>query len=342
MTGQCLTTRQVGPVRWIILDNPPANFLTTDILADLHALIRQAQQDDSVRAIVLTGSQPGRYIFHFSIPEIQQISRDARRLRLGALFRGWLSGAFMRWHNTLGLRLMQSFPAYQQLQLAVTRRLRRWVPTLYTASQVAATSLAIENCRKPTIAAINGTCNGGGTELSACFDFRFMIDDGGYTIGQPEVLIGIIPGAGGTQRVSRLLGKARALELMLTGDQWSPQLAHQYGLLTGHFPAHAFVERVQTFAERLARRHLGAYTATRDAVVQGLSLPLVEGLSLEMSGFVTCCDTPGARAAINHYGAFLASEVEDRPDRPATIQEILQHLESEAFTRHFTDSPPTA
>lgn len=217
MTAQCLSTRQVGPVRWIILDNPPANFLTTDILADLQALIRQAEQDDSVRAIVLTGNQAGRYIFHFSIPEIQQISRDSRRLRLGALFRGRLSGAFMRWPNTLGLRLMQRYPAYQQLQLAVTRRLRRWAPTLYTASQVAATSLAIENCRKPTIAAINGTCNRGGTELSACFDFRFMIDDGGYTIGQPEVLIEIIAGAGGTQRVTRLLGKARALELMLTG-----------------------------------------------------------------------------------------------------------------------------
>jgi len=64
----------VGPVRWITLDNPPVNFLTTDILADLHALIREAEQDDSVRAIVLTGDQPGRYILHFSIPEIEQVS----------------------------------------------------------------------------------------------------------------------------------------------------------------------------------------------------------------------------------------------------------------------------
>lgn len=342
MTGQCLSTRQVGPVLWIVLDNPPVNFLTTDILADLHALIRQAEQDDSVRAIVLTGAQPGRYIFHFSIPEIEQISHDARRLHLGALFRGRLTGALVRCINTLGLHLMQRYPTYQQLQLAFTRHLRQLVPTLYAASQVAATSLAIENCRKPTIAAINGTCNGGGTELSACFDFRFMIDDGDYTIGQPEVLIGIIPGAGGTQRVTRLLGKARALELMLTGDQWSPQLARQYGLITGHFPAHEFVQRVQTFAERLGRRHPGAYTATRDAVVQALSLPLVKGLSLEMQEFVTCCDTPGTRAAIAHYGAFLASDVPDRTGRPATMPEILQHLESEEFTRHFTDTPPTA
>jgi enoyl-CoA hydratase/carnithine racemase len=342
MSGQCLSTRQVGPVLWIILDNPPVNFLTTDIMADLHLLIRQAEQDDSVRAIVLTGNQPGRYIFHFSIPEIEQISRDADRLRLGTLFRGRLSGAFMRWHNTLGLRLMQHCPAYQRVQLAVTRRLRRWVPTLYSASQVAATSLAIENCRKPTIAAINGTCNGGGTELSACFDFRFMIEDGGYTIGQPEVLIGIIAGAGGTQRVTRLLGKARALELMLTGDQWSAQQAQQYGLITGHFPAQVFVERVQAFAERLARRHLGAYTATREAVAEGLSLPLVKGLSVEMQGFVTCCDTPDTRAAMAHYGAFLASEVLGKPEQPATMPEILQHLESEEFTRHFTHTPPAA
>lgn len=335
-----MTTRQVGPVLWIALVNPPANFLTTDLLADLHACLRDAEHDDTVRAIVLTGDQPGRYIFHFSIPEIEQISLDARRLGLGRLFSGTFTGAFMRWHNTLGLRLMQRFPAYRRFQLAVTRRLRAWVPTLYTASQVAATSFAIENCRKPTIAAINGACNGGGTELSACFDFRFMVDDAGYTIGQPEVLIGVIPGAGGTQRVTRLLGKARALELMLTGDQWSPQLARTHGLITGHFPAAEFTERVQAFAERLARRHLPAYVATRHAVSHGQDVPLAEGLSVEVGGFVTSCDTPGTRAAVASYAKYLSANVMSKADQPASINEVCRYLESEPFTRHFGGDRP--
>ena len=102
---------------------------------------------------------------------------------------------------------------------------------------------AIERLNKVTIAAINGTCNGGGTELSACFDFRFMIGDQGFTIGQPECLVGIVPGGGNTQRLPRLIGRAKALELMLKGNQLEPLEARQIGLITDFFKKKEFLKQ---------------------------------------------------------------------------------------------------
>ena len=95
--------------------------------------------------------------------------------------------------------------------------------------------LAIERMNKITIAAINGTCNGGGTEMATCFDFRFMVGDQDFVIGQPEVIVGIIPGGGGNTRLPRLIGKAKALEFMLTADLWTAEEAKKNGLITDHF-----------------------------------------------------------------------------------------------------------
>jgi enoyl-CoA hydratase/carnithine racemase len=91
-----------------------------------------------------------------------------------------------------------------------------------------------------------------GTEMAACFDFRFTVEDGGFSIGQSEVLVGIVPGGGGTQRVPRLIGLARALEFMLACDQWTPLRALQAGLVTAIFPRAEFEHAVQAFADRMS------------------------------------------------------------------------------------------
>jgi enoyl-CoA hydratase/carnithine racemase len=219
--------------------------------------------------------------------------------------------------------------------LGATRRLRGVAPTLHLVMQMMATYFAIENCRKITIAAINGSCNGGGTELGACFDFRFMVDDAGFRIGQPEVLLGILAGGGGTQRVTRLIGTARALEFMLVCDQWTPQQAKTAGLITGHFPKAAFVQQVQAFADRMSRRSLVACQATRHAIHRGSDTDVSRGLTIEMAGFPRCIDDPGTQAALTEYAHYLDGEVIGKPDAPADISRILETVEGEGYTRHF-------
>ncbi len=339
MTYRYLKLSQQGPVLWLSLCNPPVNFLTTDALVELHQAIRAAEKDDSVRVLVLTGGLKDRYVFHFSVAELRQGGHDVRKLALGRLFNMPVLGAFMRWHTALGFRLVRRFAWYERLHLAAMRRVRPYAPTLFAMAQMAATYFAIENCRKVTIAAINGTCNGAGTELSACFDFRFMVGDAGFTIGQPEVLIGILAGGGGTQRVTRLIGKAKAIELMLACEQISPQEAQRIGLITNHFPKAEFTAKVQTYAERLAHRSLIACSETRHAIHHGYETELTRGLAQEMAGIVRCFDAPSTQAAMADYADYLEAEVMQKPEAPATIGEISQVMESERFTRHFATTP---
>jgi enoyl-CoA hydratase/carnithine racemase len=88
----------------------------------------------------------------------------------------------------------------------------------------------VDNCQKPTIAAINGFCGGGGCELTLCCDIR-LAGPGNYTIGQMEILVGLLPGAGGTTRLARAVGTAKALEWVLRGRTFSPEEAAREGLV---------------------------------------------------------------------------------------------------------------
>ncbi len=194
---------------------------------------------------------------------------------------------------------------------------------------------AIERSSKITIAAINGNCNGGGTEMAACFDFRFMVGDAGFTIGQPEALIGIIAGGGGTQRVPRLIGKAKALEFLLSCDQWSAQQAQQHGLITGHFPKATFTEQVQAFASRLGRRSPIGVAATKHAIHAGTDTGLLHALAIEMSSTVRCFADPSTEAAIVEYASILDEEIIRAPGQPGTVHDIAPQLECERLTRHF-------
>jgi enoyl-CoA hydratase/carnithine racemase len=327
--------RRMNRTLWLELCNPPVNFITVDILAELHRLIKAADRDESLRVLILTGGVEDRYIFHFSIPEIRTAARDIQRLHLGAISRSWLGGPLLRGATALTLGLMRRFEFFERAVLRLSCRWRGRFPALFMMFQMLATYDAIERSRKITVAAINGTCNGGGTEMAACFDFRFMVEDAGFTIGQPEVLVGIVPGGGGTQRVARLIGKARALEFMLTCDQWSPQRAAQAGLLTAHFPRADFEEAVQAFADRMSKRSPVAAFEARRAIHEGLDLDLRRGLAQELSSTLQCCDDTATAAALTEYSAILDELIFARPDQPATINEVMAVVESDRLTRHY-------
>lgn len=144
--------------------------------------------------------------------------------------------------------------------------------------------LRLEYMPAITIAALNGSAAGGGCELSLSCDFRLMAD-GPYTYGLPETNAGIIPGAGGTQRLAHMLGTAKALDLILHGTMMSPQEAFDLGLIHRLFPPDAFADKVAEFAHNLAERSPIALSAAKQAINRGAHLPLEEGLSFEQRAF---------------------------------------------------------
>ncbi len=134
----------------------------------------------------------------------------------------------------------------------------------------------IENYPKVIIAALQGSAYGGGLELACVCHLRIMADDA--KVGLPEVKLGILPGWGGTQRLPRLIGKTKALEMILTGDPITAQEALNYGLINKVVPAASVVEEAKALAKKLAA---GAPLAQREilkAVTKGLETTLEEGV----------------------------------------------------------------
>jgi enoyl-CoA hydratase/carnithine racemase len=130
------------------------------------------------------------------------------------------------------------------------------------------------------LAHIDGHALGGGLELALACDLRYA-DEGSYKLGTPEVNLGLLPGNGGTQRLPRLIGPARALDLLLTGRTFSPQEALEWGLVSALFAAGEGAQRVREQAERFAAGPALALAAIKRCVYEGTQLPLADGLALE-------------------------------------------------------------
>ncbi len=165
----------------------------------------------------------------------------------------------------------------------------------------------LEALPKPVIACINGHALGGGCELALACDYRLMAEDEGK-IGLTEVNLGIIPAAGGTQRMVRLLGKARALPLMLEGRRLTPPEALEAGLVHALHPKERLFDACVELAARLAVQPPIAVAEILRCAHEGGDLPLAEGLAIEMRGFVRCLQT---QDAMEGFQAFF----EKRPPR---------------------------
>jgi enoyl-CoA hydratase/carnithine racemase len=149
----------------------------------------------------------------------------------------------------------------------------------------------IERCPKPVIAAINGHALGGGSELTLCCDYRIMVEDGRSRIGQTESSLGIIPGAGGTQRLPRLIGKAKALRFLIDSTRLSAHEAERVGWVDLAPAPVEFQETVDALAARLAKAATFAIAMIKDSVRRGFDVPLDEALDIEARNF--------ARAALS-------------------------------------------
>ncbi len=150
--------------------------------------------------------------------------------------------------------------------------------------------LAIEAMGKPVVAAVNGYALGGGCELAMACTLRVASREHAR-FGQPEINLGIIPGMGGTQRLSRLCGVGRALQLCLTGDIIDAEEAYRIGLVNYLVPAGDLISFSVELAAKLGKKPPVALRAARDAVLRGADMSLREGLDFEARLFALCLGT---------------------------------------------------
>ncbi|HLG13928.1 MAG TPA: enoyl-CoA hydratase/isomerase family protein [Blastocatellia bacterium] len=143
--------------------------------------------------------------------------------------------------------------------------------------------LQIEALSKPVIAAINGRAHGGGLETALACDFRFMAKNG--SVGLPEVTIGIIPGGGGTQRLPRLIGAAKARELIMLGKSVDGETAERLGIVTRAVEPDKLMEETLAFANRLAAIPAVSLKQVKRVFREGLDLPLHKALVIEQDAF---------------------------------------------------------
>ena len=147
----------------------------------------------------------------------------------------------------------------------------------------------IENLGKPVVAAINGFALGGGCETAMACTLRIASETAKF--GQPEVKLGLLPGGGGTQRLPRLVGKGRALQLILTGEVITAQEAWRIGLVNEVVPAASLISRAEEILKQIFSNAPIATRYSLDAVNQGMNTSLAQGQALEASFFGLCAAT---------------------------------------------------
>jgi enoyl-CoA hydratase len=162
----------------------------------------------------------------------------------------------------------------------------------------------IENLGKPVIAAVNGFALGGGCETALACTIRIAAENAKF--GQPEVALGLLPGGGGTQRLPRLIGKGRALEIILTGQPISAQEAYRVGLVNAVVPAAELVTRAEAMLKQIVANAPLGVKYSIEAVNRGLEASQAEGLSLEASYFGLCAATDYKRDGTSEFLAMRA------------------------------------
>lgn len=157
----------------------------------------------------------------------------------------------------------------------------------------------LENLSKPVIAAINGVAFGGGCELALSCDFRLAAENAKFAF--PETGLGIIPGGGGTQRLPRLIGAARAKELMFLGDIIDAATAENIGLVNKVVPADSLMEETIKMAQKLAARPLVAIQMTKAAINNGGNVNISTGLDMEIQNFVIAFSSADGKEGLSAF-----------------------------------------
>jgi len=234
-----ITYEVKGSTAYIIMNRPKVmNALNRKTIEELNAAFHAAQEDTSVKGVILTGAGDKAFIAGADIAELSAID-------------GEKAGEF----SAKGQEVL-SF---------------------------------IETLGKPVIAAVNGFALGGGCETAMACTIRIAAENAKF--GQPEVKLGVIPGYGGTQRLPRLVGKGRALQLILTGDLIDAHEAHRIGLVNEVVPAADLMSRCEAILTQIGANAPIATSYSINAVNKGVDTDLASGLELEAKYFALAAGT---------------------------------------------------
>lgn len=158
---------------------------------------------------------------------------------------------------------------------------------------------SIDTFPKPIIAMVNGFCLGGGNELALACDLRICSENAKFS--QPEINLGIMPGGGGTQRLTRLIGEGRSMEIMLTGEMIDAETAHRFGLVNHVYPADQLLEKTLELAEKIAEKAPIALQLSKEAVKFASRSNLDEGLRREIDLFAICFSTEDKQEGVSAF-----------------------------------------
>lgn len=157
----------------------------------------------------------------------------------------------------------------------------------------------IEGMDKPVIAAVNGHCLGGGLELAMACHIRIAAERARF--GLPEINLGIIPGFGGTQRLPRLVGASKGIEMVLTGDMISAQEARSVGLVNRVVPDQDLMREASGIAKKIASKGMAAVRSAMRAIREGYQVSLRDGLDIESKYFGSICETEDMKEGLTAF-----------------------------------------
>ncbi|WCX91747.1 enoyl-CoA hydratase/isomerase family protein [Pseudomonas aeruginosa] len=300
-----LRIEQRGRVLQVLLDNPPANFLTTAVMQELADLLDDLEQRQDIGAVILSGAADGVFLTHFDVDEIERAVAP-----ITFSMPAWLTRLLLESES-----LLRHLPGARKL---LRHTLLAGVADMNLFHEVTAHMRRMD---KVFIAAINGLALGGGCELA------LMAEDDQVErfLGQPEVLIGLIPGGGGTQMLARSLGVAKALELCLEGQLLEPRQALALGLVNGLAPAEELLEAADALAQRLSRRSPQAVHLIKRSIYQAASRDWTEGMASEKAGFLSAASQGNTRRAMREYIERVRTITrEERPFRRADFDDLTE------------------
>jgi enoyl-CoA hydratase len=283
-----LELEQDGRVLTARFSNPPLNFMTTGFIRELDELTRRVDRDPTVGAVVLTGGVEGRFLTHL----------DAREL----------AGIGDLPHPKLSMRVAQVVVLVLNLLLAlpgVATVLERFGGApgkgIVMGHRWKRLTLRMNRSAAVYLAAINGPVLDGGLEIVLACDLRYATDSAQLRMGQMELLVALIPGGGGSQRLLRMLGPARAVELVLEGTPLTAQEALEHGLVHRIVPEQELLAEAQATAARLARRSPTAVAALKRCLYFGTDRGLSRALDLETAGFLSAGSTKAAGGVLKPF-----------------------------------------
>ena len=246
-----------GHVVICILTNPPTHTFTSKSLMEVHDFLDQMEKKKDLRVLAFTGEGEDVFIKHYEVGELADSAEK---------------------NISEGKEVSAGYSPPKELHHFHKMLLR------------------LRDIEAIVIAGINGNTAGGGCEFSLGCDLRIM-SEGPYAIGLPETSVGILPGGGGTQRLARLIGSSRALDLILHARLLSPQEAFEFGLINKLVPHERFREELMAYCSDLASRAPIALRQVKKIIHKGLDKTLEEGLLMEQEAFdVTMRSNDAAKA----------------------------------------------